>query len=504
MLFFITVFFIFIALRIWKKSKSNSTLNLPPGPKKLPLIGNIHNLAGYLPYHRLRDLSNEYGPIMHLQLGEINSIVVSSPELAKEVMKTHDINFAYRPFVLAGDIVSYKCKDIAFAPYGEYWRQLRKMCSLELLTAKRVQSFKSIREEEGSKLLQSISSSSGSPVNFSKMTSSLTYSIISRAAFGKVCQGEEVFVPAVVKLTEAGRSISLADVYPSVKLFNTFSVVRRNVEKIHSEVDKIVENIVKEHKERKRVEDIGMKSKEEEDLVDVLLKFQENGDVDSSLSDESVKAVILDMFIAGSDTSSTTLEWAMSEMMKNPSIMEKAQAEVRKVFGSKGKVDEAGLHELSYLKLVIKETLRLHPPVPLLLPRENKENVVIEGYDIPAKSKVVVNAWAIARDPKYWDEAERFYPERFINSSIDFKGANFEFIPFGAGRRMCPGMIFGLASVELPLAQLLYHFDWKLPGGQKPEDLDMSEDLGGTATRSNALYLIPTPYIPPTVGKISR
>nr|AYM55656.1 cytochrome p450 [Croton stellatopilosus] len=494
MLFFTTILFIFIVLRIWKKKSNNSsTPNLPPGPKKLPLIGNIHNLAGYLPYHRLRDLSDQYGPIMHLQLGEIATTVISSPELAKEVLKTHDVNFAQRPYVLAGEIVSYKCKDIAFAPYGEYWRQLRKMCSLELLTAKRVQSFRSIREDEASKLVESISSSLGSPVNISKRFSSLTYSIISRAAFGKVWQGEEIFVSAVGKLTEAGRSISLADVYPSVKLFDAISVVKRNVEKIHGEVDKIVESIVEEHRERKRKEGMNTESKEEEDLVDVLLRFQESGDLDSSLiTNDTVKAVILDMFIAGSDTSSTTLEWAMSEIMKNPSIMEKAQAEVRRVFGSKGNVDEDGLNQLYYLKLVIKETLRLHPPVPLLLPRESKDNCVIEGYDIPKKSKLIVNAWAIARDPKYWDEADRFYPERFINSSMDYKGTNFEFIPFGAGRRMCPGMSFGIASVELPLAQLLYHFDWELPDGQKPENLEMSEDLGGTAKRRNPLYLVPT------------
>ncbi|XP_037495726.1 cytochrome P450 71D10 [Jatropha curcas] len=486
---------------MWKKSKANSTPNLPPGPNKLPVIGNVHNLVGDLPYHRLRDLSSKYGPIIHLQLGEITTVVISSPELAQEVMKTHDLNFAQRPFVLAGDIVSYKCTDIALAPYGEYWRQLRKMCSLELLTAKRVQSFKSIREEEVFKLVESISSRSGSPINFSKMASSLTYAIISRAVCGKVSRGEEVFVPAVEKLVEAGRSISLADLYPSIKLFNALSVVRRRVEKIHGEVDKIIETIVMEHRERKRMVDTGIKSREEEDLVDVLLKFQENGDLNSSLSNDSIKAVILDMFIAGSDASSTTIEWAMSEMVKNPS-MEKAQAEVRKVFGSKGKVDEAGLHELNYLKLVIKETLRLHPALPLLLPRQSREDCVIEGYNIATKSTVIVNAWAIARDPKYWDEAERFYPERFINSSIDFKGTNFEFTPFGAGRRRCPGMLFGLASVELPLAQLLYHFDWKLPGGQKPEDLDMSDNPGGTATRRHALYLTATPNLPSAVGKI--
>ncbi|XP_022735023.1 tabersonine 16-hydroxylase 1-like [Durio zibethinus] len=149
----------------------------------------------------------------------------------------------------------------------------------------------------------------------------------------------------------------------------------------------------------------------------------------------------------------------MSEMVKSPRVMQKAQAEVRQVFNRKGNVDGEGLHELKYLKLVIKETLRLHPPLPLLLPRQCSQRCKINGYDIPVKSRVIINAWAIGRHSDYWGEADRFYPGRFVDSSIDYKGADFEFIPFGAGRRKCPGMVYGISNVELPLVQLLYHFD---------------------------------------------
>ncbi|KAJ9153897.1 hypothetical protein P3X46_027285 [Hevea brasiliensis] len=198
------------------------------------------------------------------------------------------------------------------------------------------------------------------------------------------------------------------------------------------------------------------------------------------------------MFIAGSDTSFTTSEWAISEMLKNPRVMKKAQAEVRQVFSEKGHVDEADLGELNYLKLVIKETLRLHPPVPLLIPRESREQCEINGYQIPIKSKLIVNAWAIGRDPNYWTEADRFNPERFSDSTVDYKGANMEFIPFGAGRRMCPGISFGIANVEILLANLLFYFDWKLPHGMKQEELDMAESFGAVARRKNDLGLIPT------------
>lgn len=202
---------------------------------------------------------------------------------------------------------------------------------------------------------------------------------------------------------------------------------------------------------------------------------------------------IQNIFASGTDTPASTLEWAMSEMMKNPRVREKAQAELRQTFKGKEIIRETDLEELSYLKSVIKETLRLHPPSQLI-PRECIKSTNIDGYEIPIKSKVMINTWAIGRDPQYWSDADRFIPERFNDSSIDFKGNSFEYIPFGAGRRMCPGMTFGLASITLPLALLLYHFNWELPNKMKPEDLDMNEHFGMTVGRKNKLCLIPTVY----------
>jgi cytochrome P450 len=199
---------------------------------------------------------------------------------------------------------------------------------------------------------------------------------------------------------------------------------------------------------------------------------------------------------AGGDTSASTIVWAVAELVRDPRVMKKAQDEVREIFNMKGIVGENCINELKYLKSVVKETLRLHPPGPLLLPRECGQACEIDGYHIPIKSKVIVNAWAIGRDPKYWTEPEIFYPERFIGSSIDYKGSNFEYIPFGAGRRICPGSTFGLINVEMALALMLYHFDWRLPDGIKGEDLDMTELFGATIKRKDDLYLIPTAYHP--------
>jgi cytochrome P450 len=179
----------------------------------------------------------------------------------------------------------------------------------------------------------------------------------------------------------------------------------------------------------------------------------------------------------------------MSELMRYPSVMKKAQAEVRINLQGKPKVTEDDLANLKYLKLVIKETMRLHPAGPLLLPREAMETCKILGYDIPKGTTVLVNAWAICRDPKHWKDPEEFKPERFESGMVDFKGTNFEYIPFGSGRRICPGMAFAEASMEIVLAALLYHFDWELPGGQNPDELDMSEKMGLTVRRKNDLYL---------------
>ena len=203
-----------------------------------------------------------------------------------------------------------------------------------------------------------------------------------------------------------------------------------------------------------------------------------------------------DLFVAGSETSSTMLQWAMAELMHNPTVLRKAQEEVRRELAGHDKVTEDGLTNLHYLQLVIKETLRLHPAAPLLLPRECRSPCEVLGFAVPKGAMVLVNAWAIGRDPKHWDAPEEFIPERFQQQGgRDFKGTDFEFVPFGGGRRICPGMAFGLAHVELALAALLFHFDWELPGGVAAEDLDMTEEFGVTARLRSDLVVVGVPRV---------
>ncbi|CAI0394755.1 unnamed protein product [Linum tenue] len=437
----ISIIILFSTLSIF--TKNNKAFPLPPGPWKLPIIGNIHQLATFpLVHRRLADLARRHGPVMHLQLGETSNVVVSSPESAKEFLKTHDHNFASRPYMPSAHTIFYDSRDIAFAPEGDYWRRMRKICTVELLSERRVRSLRPSREEEVAKLVRFIRETTeeegGGMVNLSKLVISAGNAMTSRAAFGRIRKLEESFIPVLHRILKALGGFSVGDVFPSHKWLRV------------------------------------------------------------AIGTERHTHVLQDVFLAGADTSPYTVEWAMSELMRNPNKMAEAQKEVRDMFDKRGKVvDATSLDELQYLTLIIKETLRLHTPTPLLIPREARETVVISGYQVPAKTRVIVNSWAIGRNPEHWTQPDQFIPERFLHTSVDYKGYDFQYIPFGAGRRMCPGLHYGIATVRILLVNLLYHFDWKLPNKMKPEDLDMDEESGGTVARKNNLHLIPIPYHAP-------
>ncbi|EAZ45448.1 hypothetical protein OsJ_30099 [Oryza sativa Japonica Group] len=233
---------------------------------------------------------------------------------------------------------------------------------------------------------------------------------------------------------------------------------------------------------------------EEEDFVDVLLRLRRQGAAAAGgleLAEDNVKAIIKDIMGAATDTSFVTLEWIMTELIRNTQVMSKLQNEIIQVTGSKPTVTEEDLTKLDYLKAVIKEVLRLHPPAPLLIPHHSTMPTTIQGYHIPAKTIAFINVWAIGRDPAAWDTPDEFRPERFMGSAVDFRGNDYKFIPFGAGRRLCPGIILALPGLEMVIASLLYHFDWELPDGMDVQDLDMAEAPGLTTPPMNPVWLIP-------------
>ncbi|XP_057247568.1 cytochrome P450 726A27-like [Beta vulgaris subsp. vulgaris] len=486
--------FIVSFLIISKLLKKPTTTKLPPGPPKLPLIGNLHQLASKttLPHRRLAELATVYGPIMRLRLGEVPTIVISSAEMAKEVMKTHDALLCNRPKMMMPQVVFYNCSDIALTPYGEYWRQVRKIATLELFTASRVQVFRPIREEEVRDVVKSLASKVGSVVNLSNTIFTLTFNITLRLAMNKKGQDGEVFRELIADVAESVSGFSIGDLYPSLKFISTITGMKRKLQGIVMRFDRIMDPIIEEHMS------VEKQSKEEEDLIDVLLKFHNDNlhlGAKFSLTTNNIKAIVIELFSAASETSSTTIEWAMSELLKNPTEMEKAQDEVRRVLqGKETMVDNPSLDKLKYLKLIIKETLRLHPPLPCLVPREAMARCQINGYEVPSNSRIFINAWAIGRDPVHWKDPEMFNPRRFEGSLIDYKGAHFELIPFGSGRRICPGIGLATATIELVLAMLLYHFDWKLANGTTAEDLDMNETFGIGGRRKNDLQVTHSLY----------
>ncbi|CAL5039563.1 unnamed protein product [Urochloa decumbens] len=477
-------------------------LRLPPGPWQLPVIGSMHHLAGQLPHRAMRDLARRHGPVMLLRIGEVPTLVISSREAAREVMKTHDAALASRPLSASVRVITMGGRDIVFAPYGEHWRQLRKVAITELLSARRVLSFRAFREEEVGAVLRECAAAAAAAaaggaaatVEMRARLSVLVADATARAVLGDRCAERDAFLRELDHGIELVAGFNPADLWPSSRLVGRLSGVVRRAEECRDTVFGILDGIIKEHLEMMDSGGAG----EAEDLLDVLLKIQKEGSLQIPLDMDVLKAVIFDIFGAGSETSATTLQWAMAELIRNPTAMRRATAEVRAAFASHGAVVEHALGELRYLHLVIRETLRLHPPAPLLLPRECREPCRVLGYDVPRGATVVVNVWALGRDDRYWHggDAEAFRPERFEDggeaAGVEFKGADFELLPFGAGRRMCPGMAFGLVIVELALASLLFHFDWEAPGVDDPAELDMTEAFGITARRKADLLLCPS------------
>ncbi|XVF43377.1 hypothetical protein PTKIN_Ptkin02bG0035500 [Pterospermum kingtungense] len=473
-----------VSLLIWLKIAKGKKLNLPPSPPKLPIIGNIHQL-GKLPHRSLRDLSAKYGSLMFLQLGHNPTIVVSSAEMAREIVKNHDIAFSSRPSTTAANILLYGCTDVGFAPYGEYWRQVRKICVVELLSLRRVHSYQFVRDDEVELVMNQIHHASvkGKSVNLTEMMMAVSNNIVSRCAIGQKIEEEKDGNIKFGQLTRREQillaSFCVGDMFPYLKWLDVLTGLIPRLNATSRDLNAVIDKIIEERR---------ASSLDHMDFVSMLLQLQKDGTLEMDFTQDNLKAVILDMFVGGTETTSTTIEWAMAELLKNPDIMKKVQEEVRNVVGKKPKVDVKDTNQMEYLKCVIKETLRLHPVAPLLVPRKTTASVKLGGYDIPSNITVIINAWAIQRDPKWWEKPEEFIPERFENNPVDFKGQDFHFIPFGCGRRICPGIQFGVASIEYLMANLLYWFDWKLPAG---ENLDMSENHGLTVSKKSPLLVHP-------------
>ncbi|KAG8375470.1 hypothetical protein BUALT_Bualt10G0103200 [Buddleja alternifolia] len=271
----------------WKKSKSHKNyVKLPPSPPKLPVIGHLHHLVDALPHRAVTRLNQKYGPILHLKLGEVSAVVISTREAAKEVLKDQDPACADKPESICSKIMWYDYKDIIFSPYNQYWRQMRKICILELLSPKNVRSFGFIRQDEASRLVESLKSSSGETINLTQKVFAFTSSITCRAAFGEVLSDRDTLIALFRKAIPMGGGFELADLFPSKKLLHLLSWNKYKLLQLRSELDIILDRIIEEHKLKQNGEFGG------EDIVDVLLRMMNNGELEFPIGNDNIKAIV--------------------------------------------------------------------------------------------------------------------------------------------------------------------------------------------------------------------
>eukprot|EP00262_Sarcandra_glabra_P012585 TRINITY_DN3276_c0_g1_i1.p1 TRINITY_DN3276_c0_g1~~TRINITY_DN3276_c0_g1_i1.p1 ORF type:complete len:540 (+),score=47.07 TRINITY_DN3276_c0_g1_i1:70-1689(+) len=474
-------------------------LSLPPGPPGLPLVGNLPFLDPQL-HFQLVELSRKYGPVIKLRLGRKTWVVASSPSTAKEILKDHDVIFANRTLATIAPTISYGVKDIIFSPYGPTWRMLRKICAMKMMGKASLDALCELRRCEVQRTISYINTKAETSVNIGDQMFMTMLNLILNMLWGGMLKGEErssvgaKFRKAVSELSEIFSKPNISDFFPILARFDLQGVERRTKEQMVW-FDTVFDSIINQRlsKDITGTEGHG-KDKECNDFLQILLQLEE-GDPKTPLTLSHIKALLFDIVAAGTETTSASLEWAMAELMEHPEIMRKAQKELEEVVGLNNVVEEFHLPKLHYLNAVLKEVHRLYPVVPLLLPRCPSESCAVGGYKIPKGSQVMVNAWAIHRDPMIWDNPLEFQPQRFFkvtDDKWDYSGNDYRYLPFGSGRRICVGVPMAERMLPYTLASLIHSFDWSLPEGTK---LNLVEKFGIVLKKAIPLVIVPCPRL---------
>ncbi|KAG5244828.1 cytochrome P450 [Salix suchowensis] len=486
--------------RRYRRSEQHG--QLPPGPRPLPVAGNIFQL-GWAPHESFTNLARVHGPIMTIWLGSMCNVVVSSSEAAREMFKNHDAVLAGRKIyeAMKGDFGNEG--SIITAQYGPHWRMLRRLCTTEFFVTSRLDAMQGARARCVDGMLQYIeygSANGTKAIDIGRYIFLMSFNLIGNLMFSKDLldpkseKGAEFFRHAGKVMEMAGKP-NMADFFPILRWLDPQGI-RRKTQFHVAKAFEIAGGFIKERTDQSMQNEISADHDQRKDYLDVLLEFRGDGvEEPTRFSSTTINVIVFEMFTAGTDTTTSTLEWAMAELLRNPKVLKKVQTELRTTIGSGKKLGDKDIENLPYLKAVIRETLRLHPPLPFLVPHMATNHCEMLGYHIPKETTILVNVWAIGRDSKTWDDPLVFKPERFLEPNmVDYRGRHFEFIPFGSGRRMCPAMPLASRVLPLALGSLLLSFDWVLPDGLKPEDMDMTEKMGITLRKSVPLKVIPTPY----------
>ncbi|KAL4634618.1 hypothetical protein ACB092_04G212800 [Castanea dentata] len=484
--------FLFFLLYLWisrRVQKSDSRRKFPPEASSAwPLIGHLHLLGGSQPPHiTLGNMADKHGPIFTIWLGVHRTLVVSSWEIVKECFTTNDKAFANRPKALALELLGYNYAMFGFSPYGPYWRQVRKMAVLEVLSNHRLEMLKHIREAEVNDSIKAIFELLGKKnmvfVEMERWFGYTTLNMVSRMVIGKQFggtttkdenEGNDECRKALRDFFDLTGTFMVSDALPYLKWLD-IGGYEKATKKTAKELDQMVGEWLEEHKQRKLFG--GMK--EHHDFMDILLSTVTDEDKFPSYdADTIIKATCL----------------ALSLLLNNRETLKKAQQELDVQVGRERQVKESDVKNLEYLQAILKETMRLYPAAPLLVPHESLEDCTLAGYNIPSGTRLLVNVPKLHQDPRVWVDPTEFRPERFLTAhkDVDVKGQHFELIPFGSGRRMCPGISFALQVTQLTLATLLHAFEIATPSD---EPVDMTEKGGLTNLKATPLEVNLTPRL---------
>ncbi|KAK7330669.1 hypothetical protein VNO77_24867 [Canavalia gladiata] len=466
---------------------------LPPGPLGLPFVGNLLSLDPLL-FSYFARLAQTYGPIFKLRLGNKLAIVLTSPAMAREVLKDHDTVFANRDMPATARVFTYGGSDIAWASYGPEWRMLRKVCVVKMLSNTTLDSVYYLRRKEVRNTMSYLYSRAGRPVNVGEQLFLTALNVMTSMMWGGTVEGAErdslgaEFRVLVSEMTQRFGRPNVSDFFPCLARFD-LQGVEKQMRALVTRFDGLFEKMIGQ---RMKMEGEEGTRKVSNDFLQFLLNLkEEDGDSNIPLTITHVKGLLMDMVVGGTETTANTIEFAMAEMMNKPEVMKRVQEELEDVVGKDNMVEESHIHKLPYLQAVMKETLRLHPPLPLLVPHHSNETTTVGGYTIPKGTQVFVNVWAIHRDPSIWEKPLEFDPGRFFDAKWDYSGNNFNYIPFGSGRRICAGIAMADRTVLYFLAMLVHLFNWTLSQEKK---LNIVEK-GIVLNMKTPLVAIPTPRL---------